>query len=66
MCPPKLKHIYYYVLRFLYLPVLQLMEAQVWNLLMGMAFCSFGLDSTGHLIEDYANHMDSVQKWLLG
>ena len=38
MCPPKLKHIYYYVLRLLYLPVLQLMEAQVWNLLMGMAF----------------------------
>ena len=37
MCPPELKHIYYYVLRFLYLPVLQLMEAQVWNLLMGMA-----------------------------
>ena len=42
------------------------MEAQVWNLLMGMAFCSFGLDWTGHLIEDYVNHMDPVQKWLLG
>ena len=55
----------YYVLRSLYLPVLRLLETQVWNLLMGIAFCSFGLDWTCPLIEDYANHMDPIQKWLL-
>ena len=41
------------------------METQVWNLLMGVGFCLFGLDWTGPLIEDYVNHMDPVQKWLL-
>ena len=55
----------YYVLRSLYLPVLRLLETEVWNLLMGIAFCPFGLDWTCPLIEDYANHMDPIQKWLL-
>ena len=41
------------------------METQVWNLVMGMDFCSFGLDWTGPQIEDYANHIDPMQKWLL-